>query len=716
MLDKVKVFKKKIPLVEQSHESECGIAVAAMILKYFGHRVTLLDLEDRYGVPRGGTTFSNLKTIFQDYGIRCRGIKVNDPLELRKVREPVICHWNQDHFVILEKISDELCTILDPAIGRLKISSSEFEDSFTGFAIVFDGLSSKITVPKCQKFNASLIAILKQIIKLLFVILGLTAIVQLLSLSLVFVQRWLIDYFLESIEEFSFITIALCVISCMVIYYIVQRARVLFITKFQLEFERRALYKFMDKMIEFPMRFFTIHGSGDLLFRINSTSVIQQILSQRILIAVIELCFAIIYFIVMLLFSPLLTCVVIVLTVITSIISIVYSLRNKELVSRGIHKEISAQEMLVEYFETIETFKSLGIEDRIVGRWKSKFGDKQVYDKKKGVLSANLNTLYDSLQFVLPISLLCIGLQLSVDGHLSLGTVISFLSLASSFLSPVSTVLESYTQLAMVKSYVSKVSEILDKEVKKPKKGISLLDEEVTSLSLQNVSFQYSSFDLPCVTDLSLKITEGDRIAIVGPSGSGKSTLLKLLSGTIAPTTGKVLLNGVSVERISRESICQRIAYCSQNSTIFNGTILENISVGRELAEPEIAQLIEISNKIGLTEVISSNPMGIYTNISKGGKNVSGGQQQRIVLARAIFSKADYLLLDEPTSALDNLAESKIFDYLASLSKTIVVVAHRLETIKHFDKIVVMNNGQIVESGSHDELLKLGGLYSKLYR
>lgn len=704
-----------ISLVEQNHESECGLAVAAMLLRYHGYRVTLLDLEERYGVPRGGTSFSNLSSIFEDFNIGCKGIRILNIEDLKSYPNPLICHWNGDHFVVLEGYHRGLFRVFDPATGKLNLTESELSASFTGCALSTTQSEALITSMFNQLWNQSIVKIVKKLSSTIGSIIALTVLIQIISLVLVIAQQWAID----NLSVFSALPITgvpLALGFLFLSYYLLQRSRVLCLTKFQLFFEKESLYGFMEKMVDFSMKFFTIHGSGDLLFRVNSAAVIQQILSQRVLLASVDLCFAVFYFATMLLFSPFLTLVVTLITVIISTISIVYSMKNRELVTRSIHREVAAQDVLVEYFEGIETFKSLGIERQIINRWKNKFSEKQDFDFKKGKLAANLNTVYNALNFILPISLLCIGLQLSVEQKVSLGTVISFMALASSFITPVTTVLESFSQMLMAKSYLVKVSEILDRQNSLLPLKTTELQTSVESVTLDHVSFRYSEFDPLCIKDLSISISKGEHIAIVGPSGSGKSTILKLLSGMFSPYEGSSQINGIAMKSLSKDSICKRLAYCSQNSTVFAGTILENITLGKTLNESDLIEVADICEHVGLTDLLMENPMGIYSNIAKGGVNLSGGQRQKLVIARAIFSGADFLLLDEPTSALDNISEAKIFDYLSAESRTVVIVAHRLETIKQFDKIYVMDKGRVVDSGSHTELINRGGLYSELYR
>lgn len=711
-------MKKHVPLVEQADKSECGIAVVAMILQYLGLTTTLLDLEQRYGVPRGGTSFSNLVSILNDYGIKCKGVRVRNVKDFGSLHMPAVCHWNGDHFVVLEKYGRGIFTVVDPAQGRLKYSKQEFEDSFSGMAILVEEADARLKSNLTGRvFGKSLVTLIKHLSGSVYLIAGLTLASQVLSLVFVFVQRWIFDNAPSLRDDFSPLTLILCLGSAALVYYILQSTRVLCATQFQLAFERLIQFRFMQRMIEFPMRFFAIHGTGDLLFRIHSTSLIQQIISQRIFVSVVDVTFAAIYMAVMIVFSPILAAIVLLQTAVIAAISIGYSVRNRDLVSRGVHREVAAQEILAEYFGAIETYKSLGIEEQILNRWKIHFFDKQTFDRKKGILAAQLNTAGEALSFILPMLLLCAGLKLSLDGYISLGTVIGFLSLAGAFLTPVTTVLESLSQLITVKTYISKVSEILDFTTPELDHSDSLeLDGPPASIKANEISFRYSAFEPLCVDGLSINVNRGDRIAIVGPSGSGKSTLLKLLSGMLYPYNGTVTVNDVDNRKFNRNSLCRYVAYSSQDSSLFSGSILENISLNEDLDKTDYLKLKDICDELGISELVPESSMGLYTNISNGGSNVSGGQKQRIILARALFSEAEFLLLDEPTSALDSLSEAKVFSYLSRMSKTIVVVAHRLETIRHFDKIFVMDKGSVVESGTHTELLAQGGLYSKLYR
>ncbi|MEU4208378.1 ATP-binding cassette domain-containing protein, partial [Rothia terrae] len=242
-------------------------------------------------------------------------------------------------------------------------------------------------------------------------------------------------------------------------------------------------------------------------------------------------------------------------------------------------------------------------------------------------------------------------------------------------------------------------------------KGESRWPRRFRSVVVQDVSFAYSVFDPPVISHIDLEIRAGEKIAIVGPSGSGKSTLLKIITGLDQPTAGVVSVDGIDIKHLNRKSLTTAVSYGNQESAVFNATIRENILAGASTSE----DLAELVTGVGLDSVVRSSPLGMETMISARGANLSGGQKQRLVLARALARDPQILILDEPTSALDNESEAQVMAFLQTRVETCVVVAHRLATIRDFDRIIVLNNGAVVETGTHDQLMSQKGIYYDLY-
>ena len=290
--------------------------------------------------------------------------------------------------------------------------------------------------------------------------------------------------------------------------------------------------------------------------------------------------------------------------------------------------------------------------------------------------------------------------------------MISFNAIATAFVTPIVTIMGAFSSIMLLRSYFGKLSEILEQKVATDDEKTSF-EEMYESIELRNVSFQYSKFEEPILKNINLSIGKNEKVAIVGPSGSGKSTLVKVLSGLYSPSEGEVLLNGKNIKELSQNSIRQKVSMVNQNPAIFNMSLKENILMNKTGVSDDT--FLKAVDDARVDEIIQTLQMGFETQISEGGMNLSGGQMQRIAIARAIVNQPELMIMDEPTSALDNISENYIMNRVKEYNFPCVVVSHRLNTIQHFDRVIVMYQGKIVEEGSHQELMKKNGLYSYIY-
>lgn len=704
---------KKIPFTEQSEHSECGLACTAMVLNYYDDNVTLSHLRDVYGVPKGGNTLTNLNQILLDRGIETKAIRVLDLEILEEQTTPTICFWEERHYVVLEKLTAKEATILDPASGRKKIKRAEFQESFSNIALIITDVDVTITQRKKQK-NATW-TILKDILSdqkakvALFIVL--TLLIQMVTIAIPRLTQTIIDNSTAAVSNIFQIgsTIAILFIA----YYLLQVARGLVLIVLENLFDLTLMKAFMKKIIHLPLRFFVNRSTGDLIFRANLSVIIQQIMSQRMLTISVDFLFVFIYLILMVNLSASLTLIAIFGAFLMGAISVVNSKRVQSITNKELIAQSKVQRILVELFEGMETVKSSGSENQFYSKWRKEFKNQIMLRAEKNRFSTWVRTIQTSIQFILPIILIYVGLFQVTKGQVTLGELISFNALSGAFIAPIVTVFDSYTEFLLLRSYFGKLNEILEA---KENPRLAIEGEKVTaidSVTVEDVSFKYSYFEEDILHSVSFNIEPGDKVAIVGKSGSGKSTLLKLLAGLYDTTSGQIKFNDIDLKQIDDRSLKNCVSIVNQKPTIFNASLYDNIVLNQDEATDERVEQAIFDSRVD--EIIMNLPLGLETQISEGGMNLSGGQMQRISIARALVKETSLLLMDEPTSSLDNISENFIMNRLKTYDFTCIIVAHRLNTIKHFDRILVMDQGKIVEEGTHQELLALEGYYHSIY-
>lgn len=683
-----------------------------MILNYYKDPVTLNHLRDVYGVPKGGNTLLHLKEILAEQGIETKAIRVLEFDILMEQTEPVICFWENRHYVVLEKLTEEFAVILDPALGKKKISFAEFAELFTNFALLVEKAS--ISVSSTGKKKNAAVAIFQRIFKeqklkaSLFI--GLTLLIQGVSILVPRLTQLIID---RAQAPGQLITqVGWGIVLLFIAYYLLQVARGLTLIVLENLFDLTLMKAFMEKIMHLPLRFFVNRSTGDLIFRANLSVIIQQIMSQRMLTLFVDFLFVFIYLILMLAISPQMTMIALIGAFVMGGISFVNSKKVQAITDKELLAQSRVQRILVELFEGMETVKSSGSEKQFYTKWLTNFKQQIDLRVEKDRFSTWVRTIQTSIQFILPVLLIYIGVFQLMNDQLSLGQIISFNSLAGAFITPIVVVFDSYTEILLLRSYFGKLNEILDATETREKSG-GVTIQEIQSLDIHAVSFKYSRFEENILEDISFSVRAGEKIAIVGKSGSGKSTLLKLLAGLYEPTEGSIEVNHKDLRNVHDESIKKITSIVNQKPTIFNASLLENIVMNQEVFDEQRLERAIYDSRV--SEIIQHLPLGLETPISEGGMNLSGGQMQRISIARALVKETQLLLMDEPTSSLDNISENFIMNQLKHYDFTCIVVAHRLNTVRHFDRILVVDQGRIVEEGTHETLIQKKGHYYSIY-
>jgi ATP-binding cassette, subfamily B, bacterial len=471
---------------------------------------------------------------------------------------------------------------------------------------------------------------------------------------------------------------------------------------------------FVDHLVELPYSFFLRRSSGDLMMRMQSNSSVREILTSGSLSALLDGVFASLYLMLLLIVSPVLGLLVLVLAAIQVLALVASWHRNRRLMSDSLQAQADSQSYAYELLAGIETLKAAGAEHRAAEHWGGLFRRQVSIDLARGRLSAAVDSVMSTLTVGSSLLVLVVGAVEVTGGTISLGTMFSAAALAAGFLTPLSTLVSSGLQLQVLASYMERINDVLDTPREQSGRRLKRAAPLAGAVRADNVSFRYGELAPVVVRNVSLDISPGQHIGIVGRSGSGKSTLAHLLLGLYRPTEGRICFDDYDLADLDVRSVRRQLGIVTQHPYVFGSSIRHNIA----LSDPAlpVAAIAEAARLACIDADIEAMPLGYDTPLHDGGASLSGGQRQRIALARALVSRPAVLLLDEATSELDTLTEEMVYRNLAGVQATTIVIAHRLSTIRNADVIIVMDDGQVAEAGAHEELLSRDGLYAALAR
>jgi len=709
----MKSKSSKIKFVEQHEHSECGLACTTMLLNYLNIKTTLSDLRDKYGVPKGGNNLIDLGSVFNDFQVSTRAYRIDDVMALNGTQTfPCIGFWRNSHFVILESINSYKVKIVDPSIGRIVLGVEEFKENFSNVIMTAHRETNKEVKVGTIEQNKTLKTLVFDHKKMIIGLFSFSLVLQFFSLLNPILMQNIIDHRMETLGGLT--SLAMIGALSFFMFFLVQAGRNVLISKLQQKFTGTLMDAFMNNIFKMNLKFFTNRSTGDLIYKSNLIPYIQQILSNGLVTTVIDVVFAVLYLAVMIFYSIHLTAYTIAASIIMVLISVIQAKRHRSMNDKDITLQSNVQSVLTELYENIEAVKAMGMEEEFYSKWKNKFNSQQEISYQKNITNSWFGSFTGSIQFVLPVSIMLLGLYLTSINQTTIGTTVAFVAIATAFMQPIGTIIGFYSQMLVVKSYYQKINDVLNKTAEEDEVESTVEVEHVLPIKVKDVSFKHSHFENATVSNVNLEINEGDKIAIVGTSGSGKSTLLKLIGRLYEPTFGEIEIGGINSKEVNQKGFRKAISYVTQHVATFHATIKENILLGQEVDDEEY--VISILDHTTVLDMALSLPLGLETMVSESGMNFSGGQLQKIAIARGLVKKPQLILLDEPTSSLDNLSEKKIMEYILNMDVPCVCIAHRLSTIKYFNKIIVMDQGQISEVGTHEELINNQGIYYSLYQ
>lgn len=705
-----------MPTVLQMEGVECGAASLAMILSYFGKYTTLEELRVACGVSRDGSKASNILKAARKYGLEAKGYR-KEPESLKKMQMPLIIHWNLSHFLVLEGFHKGKVYLNDPACGRRTVTEKEFNESFTGITLVFN------PTPEFNKDGKkpNLLSALRKRLKgsetaLTYIVLvGLALVLP--GLAVPVFTRIFIDDILLSGRDYWVIPLLLGMGITAVLRGGLTYLQQYYLLRLETKIALTTSGQFLWHILRLPVEFFTQRFAGDIASRMDTNDRVAKLLSGQLATAALNFIMIIFYFALMLQYNFILAIV----GLSTAIINVLYlkfvSSKRRDQNRKLLQDRGRLGGVAISGLQIIETLKSTGSESEFFAKWAGYQAKALNAEQELGISTQFLTVFPAFLTGINNLIVLTLGGFLILEGELTIGMLVAFQSLMTSFMSPVNEIIGLGAQLQEVEGEMSRLDDVLkhpvDEEVANDMDDSSYAGEKLEGhVELRNIAFGYSPMEPPLIEDFSLSLRPGARVALVGGSGSGKSTISKIIAGIYKPWSGEVLFDGKPRTSLKKSIINNSLAMVDQNISMFEGTIGDNIKLWDDTIYEN--EMIQAAKDACIHDDITARVGGYDHLVDEGGSNFSGGQRQRLEIARALVQNPSIIIMDEATSALDPLTEKIVDENIRRRGCTCIIVAHRLSTIRDCDEIIVMERGKIVERGTHEELKNQAGVYAKL--
>lgn len=710
---------KKTPTVYQMEATECGAASLSMIFGYFGKFLPLEQMRIETGVSRDGCKAGNIMRAAKKYGLGCKGYR-KELDGLWELEMPCIIHWEFNHFVVLEgrktkgsgSKKQEYVYLNDPAVGRRKLTMEEFDMGYTGVVLTFQYTDA---FTKEKKRNTAWDMLRQRLAgqySVLFKLFYIGLLLVFPGLILPVLSQMFIDDILTAGYTDWLTKLLVFMGSLVILKFSLHYYRDLILQKLKAKLTLTSGITFITHMLHLPMNFFDQRFGGDLVNRMDSNTEVSNFLAGDLAETILNILVASFYLIILLFYSPLMTLIGLINVAVC--IGLVYFSRHF-ISEASIKQQMSGGKLygaICAGLSITDTLKASGSEDAYINRVLGYQTKHSNLEQEQTGVQRILNAIPEAAGNITDVLHYLVGGILVINGSLSLGMLTAFTSLFDSFIEPVNQLVTFAQKIQTMKASITRVEDVQkypedqrysQTETKHQQQKLS------GEIELQDISFGYSPLVPPLVEHFDFHLYSGESIAFVGPSGCGKSTISKIVSGLYHPWSGKVLLDGKSMDSVSKSCLNASIATVSQNITLFSGTIRDNLTMWNDAIQEE--DMIQAAKDACIHDFIISCPGGYDYLLNENAMNLSGGQRQRLEIARALATKPSILVMDEATSALDPVVENQVLNNIKRRGITCVIVAHRLSAFRDCNQIVVMRSGKIIQRGNHRQLMQQEGLY-----